>query len=139
MLIEAMRGGAVEDLCFNGLDLSALGAEAFLVVVGCRGLKSLVLHRSVFPSGFVADDLMRASAAKGLLRLGFFKNKCATLPRVSEDAILDFFFPANAAPKRDSVSLELDGSAVTEIFLTKFFEVSILILRVFSDIGALLS
>lgn len=115
----------MERLHFNRIDFSALDDGAFLDAVECRGLQSLIVQESTFPSGFVADDLIRSSAAKGLLELWLRGNSNTTPHRHSEGAILDFFFRADEAPEAQPRELTLEGSGVTDSFLTKFFEVNI--------------
>lgn len=96
-LVEAMcSGGAVRHLHFSRVDFSALNNDALLVVVGCRGLQSLRIRRSVVPSGFATDDLIRCSLAKGLIELCIFENDTDSRRKLAEDAILDFCFPGNA-------------------------------------------
>lgn len=123
-LCDAIRSGAVQGLGFNGVDLSTLGADSFLPVVGCRGLQSLKVRRSVLPNGFVTDDLIRSSAARGVLQLSSEKNSDAP-SQLSDKVILDFFFQADVAPcERESLRLVPEGYGVDETFLKRFFEVS---------------
>lgn len=89
---------------FSGVDFSALGDDAFLVVVRCRGLALHIVRRSVLSSGSVTDDLLRASVAKGLLQLCVFENEYDSPHDLSDDGTLDFFFPADAARGRESPS-----------------------------------
>jgi hypothetical protein len=96
MLTDAIRSGAVKFLHFCGVDFSALYDDAFLIAVGCRGLQSLVVCRSVVPSGFVTDDLIRHSVAQDLLQLWFSANESDAPHSLSDEAVLDFFFPAGA-------------------------------------------
>lgn len=122
-LIDAIRIGAVKCLLFAGVDISALADDAFLAAVACRGLKSLVVQRSVLASGFSMDELIRFSAPKCLTQLSFHENKSDAPHSLSEDAVLDFCFPPDAAPGRHSRTLVREGSGITDLFLTKFFEV----------------
>lgn len=113
------------------MDFSALDADAFLVAVGCRGLKTLLLRGSVLPNGFGTDDLIRSSVAQGVFQLAAEDNSDA--PRtLSDDVVLDFFFRADAVPARESLDLVLDGYGVNDMFLTRFFEVSTFLVRVCS-------
>ncbi|KAH7698752.1 hypothetical protein AAVH_34150, partial [Aphelenchoides avenae] len=121
-LMDALRSGAVRSLEFFRVDFSALNNDAFVMAVGCRGLQSIEVDRSVVPSGFITDELLRISAANGVLKLGFCQNKSSEPHRLSEDAILDFFFRADAVSGQLSLRLLLDGSGVTEMFLTKFVD-----------------
>lgn len=122
-LIDAIGCGAVRHLCFNGIDFSTVDSNAFLVAVGCRGLERLSVKESVLPCAFVTDDLLRASVAKGLSVLCCFDNNSDAPQRLSEDAVLDFFFRADAVPRGNDPHLALDGYAVTEMFFTKLIEV----------------
>lgn len=124
-LSSAIRSGAVCRLSFYGVNLSALDHEAFLVAIGCRGLQSLSVESSVVPRGFVADDLIRTRTAKDLLQLSYADNKGDAPHRCSDDDVLDFYFPTDAAPEVQSRHLNLEGFKVTDMFLTKCFEVSI--------------
>lgn len=93
-----------------------------MVAVGFRGLQSLDVRQSVVPSGFLTDDLIRSSAAKGLPELYFVENESDAPSRLLEEAVLDFFFRADAAPEGQSLSLMLDGAWLTDMFLAKFLE-----------------
>lgn len=138
-LIDAIRVGAVRRLRCSLVDLSTLGADAFLAVVGCRGIQSIVVERSVVRSFLITDNLIRASAAKGLFALEFSRIKSDAPLGFSEEAVLDFFFRADAAAgRRDRLSLTLPGSMITDAFLTKCFELrtsvlSLLVIRQTSD------
>lgn len=123
-LFDAICQGAVQRLGFGGIDFSALADDVFMIAVSCRGLQSLVVKYSVVPSRLVTDALIRSSVAKGLARLWLIDNKLDSSIRLSDDAVLDFCFPADATAKGQAGSLMLDGSAVTDIFITKLFEVS---------------
>lgn len=122
-LVEGKRSGAVRRFYARRTDFSALDGDAFLAVVGCRGLQSFQAQRSVFPSGCVVDDLIRSCAANGVLELHFRENRCEPALRFSDDAVLDFCYQTNAAPVRRPISLELDVIGVSDLFLAKFFEV----------------
>lgn len=121
-VLDAISSGAVQCFHFAGVNFSALSEDAFLIAVGRRGLQALVVRHSAISGKCVTDDLIRASAAKGLRRL-IFNNNADAPPRFSEDAILDFFFRADAAQGGQWLSLELTGSGFTQMFLFKFFEV----------------
>lgn len=122
-LIDGLRSGAVRNLRFYSVDLSALDDDAFLDALGCRGLLSLVVERSDVPSGFAVDVLVPTSVAKGLTELSLRGNKSDTPPSVSEDIVLGFFFRADAGQGRQTFDLKLEGSGVTEKFLAHFFKV----------------
>lgn len=123
MLIEATRFGAVRFLVFSCVDFSAFDDDVFHIVLGCRGLQSLGVQWSVVPGGYVTDALIRSGAAKGLLELHVFtKIKRDTLYILSDDAVLDFFFRAGDALGRQSLSLSLRGTGLTDMFISKFFE-----------------
>lgn len=121
--IDAIRSGAVRFLHFRRVDFSALNDGALMVLVGCRGLQSLTVDYSVVPVGFVRDDLIRASVAKGFPELHLSKNTNGTPHRISEDATLGFFFPADSARARQAIKLRIEGSRITDTFFTKFVEV----------------
>lgn len=122
-----MQNGAVRDLELVRVNLSALDADALQVAVGSRGLRSLAVRGSVFPTGFVMDDLLRSSVAKGVLQLSICENSNDTSLRLSDDAVLEFYFPAEAPPGRQSRNLTLEGPGITDMFVTKFFAVSTLV------------
>ncbi|KAH7684434.1 hypothetical protein AAVH_41058, partial [Aphelenchoides avenae] len=123
-LTDAIRKGAVERLHFSRIEFSALDNDALLVAVGCRGLESLGVRRSVVPRGFVTDDLLRSSVAQGLLELSIYDNVSDLPHRISDDVFLDLYCPSDAAPATQPLSLDLEGSGLTEKFMQKFFEVS---------------
>ncbi|KAH7703380.1 hypothetical protein AAVH_29446, partial [Aphelenchoides avenae] len=120
--IDSICIGAVQHLTFNSVDFTALSNHAFLVAVRSRGLLSFAVERSIVPSSFVTDDLIRSCVAKGLLSLWFSKNKSNTPHALSEHAVLDFFFPADAASARQHRHLRLENLKVTDKFLINFFE-----------------
>lgn len=121
-LIEAFRRCALRRLQFLSIDFSGLDADAFLAAVGCRGLRLLTVRESVFPNGFMTDDLIRASAARGLFELVMNGNTTDSPHGQSEEAVLDFFLSADPATASHR-SLVLDGSRINDMFLTKLFEV----------------
>lgn len=125
-----MRTSAIRRFYANRADFTALDNDAILAVVDCRGLRSLEVRRSVFPMGFVLDDMIRASAENGALQLHLLENRSESALRFSDDAILDFCFCADASPEQQSIRIELEGAGVTDLFLTKFFEVSPLAVHV---------
>lgn len=125
-LIDAIRTGAVRRLYFNSVDFSALDSNAFLEAAGSRGLQVLMVRSSVVPSCFVTDDLIRTGVAEGVHALALANNESNMPHRVSDEAILDFFFRADAAPGR-RVSISLDDSGVTDMFVSKFLEVCTLL------------
>lgn len=92
-----------------------------MVALGCRDLQSLDVHESIVRSGFVTDDLLRASLAKGLFRIRFSDNNSDAPHSLSEDHVMDVCFPADAAPGGLPRNIQLEGTG----FLTKFIEVSI--------------
>lgn len=120
-LVDATRSGAVQCLYCAYVDFSALDADAFLAVVGCRGLQSLLIQESILPNGLVMGDLIRCGISKGLRELRFYDNQSKTPHGLSDDVILDILFLADAATERN---LGFDGTWVTDMFLTKLFEVS---------------
>lgn len=122
-LVDAMLGGTVRSLRFNCVVFSALKDDALLAAVGCRGLQSIVIRMSAVPSGLLTDTLIRSSAANGLSELSFLSNSSDTPHRLSDDAVLDFFFRPNTTPGA-STSLALEDTGITDTFLVKFFEVS---------------
>ncbi|KAH7700533.1 hypothetical protein AAVH_32346, partial [Aphelenchoides avenae] len=121
-LMNAIRSGAVRRLQFSGVDLSSFSDNAFLIAIGCRGLQLLALERSVVPGGLVVDDAIRSSVEKCLLELSLCGNKSDTPHRVSEAAVLDFFFRADAAAEGQSLSLKLEGTGIADKFINQFFE-----------------
>lgn len=121
VLVDAIRSGAVQRLEFCGIDFRALPDDALLVAVGCRGLRSLEVIHSFAPSDFVTDDLIRSSLAKGLLELCIYGNASDSPHIISEDAVMDVYFPA--ALGIQSLTLKLNGFWLTDMFLRKFFEV----------------
>ncbi|KAH7695339.1 hypothetical protein AAVH_19370, partial [Aphelenchoides avenae] len=121
IVVDAIRYGAIRRLKFECVDFSALDDGALLETVACRGLQSFVVRRSVVPSGFVTDDLIQFSVANDVFRLWIFKNESEIPRRLSEDALMGLYFSAESAPRRRTL-LALDGSWVTDMFLTKFFE-----------------
>lgn len=123
-LIDAIRSGAVRRLTFDDVDFSTLADNAFQAAVACRGLQSFKVRWSFLPSGFVADDLIRISVARGFLRLKLFENQCDIPQNISDDAVLDFFFRVDAPVGGQSRSLSLAGTGLTDMFLKKFFDVS---------------
>lgn len=132
-LIDAIRSGAVRRLKCSCVDFSALRKDAFLLAVGCRGLRSLDIQRSVVLSGFITDKLIRASAANGVLELTFCKNKTDAPQTFSEEAVMDFFGSVDAAaPGEAPLCLTLPGSGVTDMFLSRFFEVCTFVAVFFS-------
>lgn len=122
-LFGSIPSGSVASVEFRRVDSSALDAGAFLDAVCSHGLGSVVVQRSVLPHGFDTDDLLRASVAKGLLELLFQGNISDAPPGLSDDAVLDYFFRADAA-RGHVLHLTLDGPGVTEMFFKKCFEVS---------------
>lgn len=124
MLIDAILSGTVRRLQFVIVDFGALDIDAFLVVVGLRCLQSLEFERSVVSNGFVTDDLIRSSVAKGIRGLTLEEITGERSLGLSEDAVLDFFIRADSEPEEQPLSLVLDGYDVSDNFVTKFFEVS---------------
>lgn len=120
-LVEAMCIGAVQSLAFSSTDFSALNNDTFLVALRCRGLRSLSAERSIVPSSFVTDNLLRSSVTKGLLTVWFSKNKSDTPHPLSEDAVIDFFFSADTASARQHRYLNLENFGATDRFLINFF------------------
>lgn len=111
MLIDATRFGGVRSLVFSCVDFSAFGDDVFHIALGCRGLRSLEVQWSVVPSDYVTDELLRSNVAKGLLELHvYYKNKSDSLQRLSDDAVLDFFFRADKATEGHSLNLRLKGT-----------------------------
>lgn len=129
LLVDAILNGTVRRIEFFGVDFSALDDDALLVAAGCHGLRSLMFKQSVMPRGFVIDDLIRASDAKGVLRLTIYGNNNDAPLRVSEDAVLGFFLPADAAHGGSQRSLLFDCNGITDTFALKLFEVSIYTLK----------
>lgn len=125
-IMDGFCSGVVRRLRLFCIDFGALVDDAFLVIADCRGLQTLEVERSVVPSDFASDGLIRASVAKGLLRLRlwFLKSNSDAPYTFSDGAILDFFFRADVAPAGQSLSLVLEGTGLTDRFVTKFFEVS---------------
>lgn len=135
--VDSMRGGAIRDLGCRGIDFSALDDDALMVAVGFRGLRSLLVYRSIFSSRFVTDDLIRASVANSLSSLTFSDNTGVDSPlRFSQDAVLDFFFRAYTPFESRSYYLSLDGSGVTDTFLVRLFDVGSFLLLYMSTIRA---
>lgn len=136
-IVDATRNGAVRRLYFGYVDFSAFDNDAFQAVVRCSGLRSLLIRQSDVPSGLVLDSLIRSGAAMGLLQLRFTAAISDAPRSLSDDAVLDFFFRADTAPRphEDFLYLEVTGSSVTDSFLTKFFEVITFVVRVFFNIG----
>lgn len=130
-LMDATRLGAVGRLTFDSADFSALDNDTFIDVVRCHGLHTLTINGSAFPPGFVADDLIRSSAAQGLHQLCVFENSFDGPHRFSDGAILDFFFREGAVPAAQSLSLEIEGIGLTDMFLINVFEVSRLVAPAF--------
>lgn len=122
MLIDAILSGTVRRLQFVIVDFGALDIDAFLVVVGLRCLQSLEFERSVVSNGFVTDDLIRSSVAKGIRGLTLEEITGERSLGLSEDAVLDFFIRADSEPEEQPLSLVLDGYDVSDNFVTKFFE-----------------
>ncbi|KAH7700952.1 hypothetical protein AAVH_31925 [Aphelenchoides avenae] len=119
-LINATRSGAIRRLGFNGVDFTALDDDAFLAAIGCRGLKTLEVRECVIRSGFVTDELVRSSVAKGFSELSLWGNKSDSPHRLSDDALMDFFLPLDVAAGR--ADLVLEGTGVTDMFFTKFIQ-----------------
>lgn len=125
-LFDDIRSGAVLRLGFTRVDFGALDIDAFLAVADCRGLRSLTVRRSAVPRGFVMDDLLRVSVASGLRELRFTNNNGDTTQPFSEVAVLDYFFRVDAAAEQHSLCLELDGSGITDMFVSEFLKVTTL-------------
>lgn len=104
-ILDAIRHGAVRRFDFDCVDFNALDTDELLVAFSCRGLQLLEVDRSVVPSGFVTEDLLRSSAAKGVLELRFTRNPSNALPGISEVAVLDFCFSADAASEGSRLTL----------------------------------
>lgn len=131
-LLDAVRGSAVPRLHLSGVDFSALGDEALLVALGCRDLHSLVIRRSYIASNyFITDELLRSCGAKGVRELNIVENHRDTPPKISEDAILDFCFPASTASEDQKLNLVLEDSDVTGMFVARFFEVGMTLVCVY--------
>lgn len=136
MVVDAKRSGGVRQLQFACVDFSALGPDAFLLAVAFRGLRSLVVIKSVVPGGFGADDLLRVSVVNGLRYLPYENNENDSPHLLSDDAVLDFSFPKDAAALGSpSLYLMLEGTAITEMFFTKFVEVATWLLMSFFSIS----
>lgn len=125
-LIDAIRKGAIQRLSLTSVDFRTIDDYAFMDAVDCRGLQPLTVWRSEIFKGFITDDLIRSSVSKGLPELCFYSHIGDAPHSPSEDALLHFFFAADtdAAPGQHPYRLELDGTAVTDMFASKFFEVS---------------
>ncbi|KAH7704307.1 hypothetical protein AAVH_28497, partial [Aphelenchoides avenae] len=121
-LIDALRSGVVRHFAFDNVDLSALGNDAFRVAVECRGLQSFEVRQCVILGGFVTDELIRSSVAKGFSELSLYGNKIDYPHRLSEEALMDCLLPADTAPRRQSLSLVLEGTGISDVFLTKIFQ-----------------
>lgn len=123
-LIDAIRSGAVRQLQLSGVDIGALESDAILVAVGCRGLQSLEIGESVLPSGFGMDDLLRCGVARGVPDLSLYENDGDAPHGLSDNGVLDFCFPVDAAPEERSLHLNVESSGVTNMFFAKFVEVT---------------
>ncbi|KAH7698373.1 hypothetical protein AAVH_34534 [Aphelenchoides avenae] len=109
-LMDAIRRCGSRHVQFSCVDLSALDHNALRVA----------LIAAVFTR--LRDDLVRASVGKGLVRLELSGNQHDTWQRLSDDAVLDFFFRADAPAGGQSLSLRLAGTGLTGMFLKKFIE-----------------
>lgn len=138
-LVDAVRYGLLRNLSFDRVNVSALDGDFLLGAVNWPGLKSLGVRRSVVPRGYVSDDLLLCCAAKvPKFALSYFTNESDTPQVVSDDAILEFFFPAHAVSGETWQNLVLECTGVTETFLAQFLEVSACASRAFLSINDVL-
>lgn len=120
-LVAGLQQAVVKRLHFRKVAFNALKTDSLFELLDFSGLRELEMHFCTIPSSFVPDNFLRLCDSSGLQRL--YIDRRSELFEISEEALLDLYFPVDGEHQSEKRVFELGQCRVSASFVRRVFEV----------------